>query len=246
MARVTRDFNVAGIMVHAYLMFGFPTQTDQETVDALEVVRQLFEQSVLQSAFWHRFAMTAHSPVGLAPAEFAVVNHTPVGAFANNDLEHADPTGADHDLYAEGLKKSLYNYMHGVGLDLELQEWFGHEIPETTLPPDLIYGYLTEEVYAVPKPNHKLVWLGGPVRYDAAARRLIVTTKQSEHRVKCKPAVGAWLEGVLGEMRVAAGGSAMGFGAFRQNFEAAGLGEFGLFWPGRVVEEVRAVGLVVV
>ena len=104
-AQVTRNFNQAGIMVHAYLMYGFPTQTEQETVDALEVVRQLFEQSVLQSAFWHRFAMTAHSPVGLAPAEFAVHNHTGVGAFANNDLVHTDPTGADHDLYGEGLKE---------------------------------------------------------------------------------------------------------------------------------------------
>ena len=141
-ARVTRNFNQAGIMVHAYLMYGFPTQTAQETVDSLEVVRQLFEQSVLQSAFWHRFAMTAHSPVGLAPAEFAVHNHTGVGTFANNDLVHTDPTGADHDRYGEGLKKSLYNYMHGVGLDHELQEWFAHRIPETSLPPDLIYEYL--------------------------------------------------------------------------------------------------------
>jgi hypothetical protein len=30
-------------MVHAYLMYGYPTQTIQETIDSLEMVRQLFE-----------------------------------------------------------------------------------------------------------------------------------------------------------------------------------------------------------
>lgn len=243
--QVTRNFNQAGIMVHAYLMYGFPTQTAQETVDSLEVVRQLFEQSVLQSAFWHRFAMTAHSPVGLAPADFAVHNHTGVGTFANNDLVHTDPTGADHDLYSEGLKKSLYNYMHNVGLDHDLQEWFAHEIPETSLPPDLIYSYLVQPEVSQPKVNQKVAWLGGPATYDIASKRLLITTKQSEHRVKCKPEVGVWLENVLRDTRVSAGGEAQGFGAFRQNFEAAGLLDFGLFWPGRVVEELREVGLVV-
>ncbi|HSB92959.1 MAG TPA: radical SAM protein, partial [Flavitalea sp.] len=58
-ARVSKHFTDAGIMVHAYLMYGYPTQTIQETVDSLEMVRQLFEAGVLQSGFWHQFAMTA-------------------------------------------------------------------------------------------------------------------------------------------------------------------------------------------
>ena len=66
-ARVTRAFTDAGIMVHAYLMYGFPTETAQETIDALERVRQLFAEGCIQSAFWHRFAATAHSPIGQAP-----------------------------------------------------------------------------------------------------------------------------------------------------------------------------------
>ena len=68
-ARVTRAFTDAGVMVHAYLMYGFPTETEQETVDALERVRQLFAAGCIQSAFWHRFAATAHSPIGLAAEE---------------------------------------------------------------------------------------------------------------------------------------------------------------------------------
>ena len=84
-AKVTRNFTEAGIMVHAYLMYGYPTQTVQETVDSLEMVRQLFEVGVLQSGFWHQFAMTAHSPVGMYPEKFGVMKETEtIGTFANN------------------------------------------------------------------------------------------------------------------------------------------------------------------
>ncbi len=123
-ARVTRGFSDAGIMVHAYLMYGFPTQTEMETIDSLEIVRQLFEHNCIQSAFWHRFAMTVHSPVGKFPERYNVVKIGPEeGLFANNDLIHEDPTGANHDLYSDGLKKALFNYMLGVGLDNRVEDW---------------------------------------------------------------------------------------------------------------------------
>src|SRR5258706_1394048 len=71
-ASVTRAFSDAGILVHAYLMYGFPTQTVQETVDALEYVRQLFEAGCIQSGFFHRFTCTVHSPVGKNPEYYGV------------------------------------------------------------------------------------------------------------------------------------------------------------------------------
>ncbi|RZJ70156.1 MAG: radical SAM protein, partial [Flavobacterium sp.] len=114
-AKVTRNFTEAGIMVHAYLMYGYPTQTVQETVDSLEMVRQLFEAGVLQSGFWHQFAMTAHSPVGLYPEKFGVIKETEeIGTFANNDINYTDKTGIDHNKFSYGLKKSLFNFMHGI------------------------------------------------------------------------------------------------------------------------------------
>ena len=116
-ARVNKNFTDAGIMVHAYLMYGFPTQTAQETIDSLEMVRQMFKLGILQSAFWHLFTMTAHSPVGLDPAKYQVQKVTEaMGSFANNDIVHIDPTGADHESFSFGLKKSLLNYMHGIHL----------------------------------------------------------------------------------------------------------------------------------
>ncbi len=126
-ARVTRAFSDAGILVHAYLMYGFPTQTVQDTVDALEYVRQLFEAGCIQSGFFHRFTCTVHSPVGKNPQEYGVtLNPPPHAPFANNDINFVDATGVDHDALGTALRKALYNYMHGIGLENDVREWFEH------------------------------------------------------------------------------------------------------------------------
>jgi len=157
-ARVTRAFTDAGIMVHAYLMYGFPTETAQDTIDALDRVRQLFAAGCIQSAYWHRFAATAHSPIGLNPKKYGITLRTlPNITFAHNDLEFDDPVGADHDFLGGGLRKALYSYMHGVGLDEDVRIWFespkdgprggsrrrrgraeGGAVPATTVAPNLI------------------------------------------------------------------------------------------------------------
>ena len=138
-ARVTEAFTRAGIMVHAYLMYGFPSQTVQETVDSLERVRQLFQAGCLQSAFWHRFSVTAHSPIGKDPAAFGVeLLPMPEVTFARNDLKFRDRTGVDFGPLGEGLNRALYNYMNGLGFDLDLRDWFSIKVPRTKVPPDLI------------------------------------------------------------------------------------------------------------
>jgi radical SAM superfamily enzyme YgiQ (UPF0313 family) len=157
-ARVTRAFSDAGILVHAYLMYGFPTQTVQDTIDALEYVRQLFAAGCIQSGFFHRFTCTVHSPVGKHPEQYGVtLSALPQATFANNDINFTDATGVDHDRFSAALKKALYNYMHGIGLDLDVREWFEpsdnvrriskrgtarrratHAVPRTTVPPNLI------------------------------------------------------------------------------------------------------------
>lgn len=161
-AKVGKAFTDAGIMVHAYLMYGFPTQTAQETIDSLEMVRQMFSAGVMQSGFWHLFAMTAHSPVGLHPAEYGVVHDGPkFGGFAENDFFHTDPSGAAHEDFADGLKVSLYNYMQGAGLDEPLDIWFDMEIPETKVLPHTIDRWLQEEKTPEIRSNDQVIWLGG-------------------------------------------------------------------------------------
>lgn len=134
-ARVTRGFAEAGILVHAYLMYGFPTQTVQDTVDALEYVRQLFAAGCIQSGFFHRFTCTVHSPVGRDPAAYGVtLQPLPPTAFARNDVGFIDPTGVDHDALGVGLKKAIYNFMHGIGLDEDVRQWFAMRVPKPTVP----------------------------------------------------------------------------------------------------------------
>ncbi len=145
-ARVTRSMSEAGILVHAYLMYGFPTQTTQETVDALEYVRQLFEAGCLHSGFFHRFACTVHSPVGLNPKAYGIeLLPLPEGRFARNDVGFIDPTGTDHDLLGRGLKAAIYNYMHGIGLERDVREWFEmpkKRCPKPTVKPDTVARWL--------------------------------------------------------------------------------------------------------
>ncbi len=144
-ARVTRAFTDAGVLVHAYLMYGFPTQTEQETVDALERVRQLFEQGCIQSAYWHRFSATAHSPIGRDPDRFGIrILPEPAVSFARNDLAFEDPTGTDHDTLGKGLKAALYNYMHGLGLDADVRQWFPRPVPKAKVPKDLVLKALRQ------------------------------------------------------------------------------------------------------
>ena len=138
-ARVTKAFSDAGVLVHAYLMYGFPTQTVQDTVDALEYVRQLFEHGCIQSGFFHRFACTVHSPVGQHPEEYGVtLQPLPPITFATNDVGFIDPSGVDHDALGVALRKALYNYMHGIGLEQDVRSWFGTRVPRTRVAPDRI------------------------------------------------------------------------------------------------------------
>ena len=147
-ARVTRAFTDAGVLVHAYLMYGFPTQTVQDTVDALEYVRQLFENGCIQSGFWHRFTCTVHSPVGKQPADYGVTLHPlptpPTGpngqplTFARNDVGFTDPSGVDHDTLGLGLKKAIYNYMHGMCQEDDVRRFFSMKVPKPTVKRDFV------------------------------------------------------------------------------------------------------------
>jgi radical SAM superfamily enzyme YgiQ (UPF0313 family) len=138
-ARAMRAFADAGILVHAYLMYGFPSQTEKDTVDALDFVRQLFEAGCLHSAYWHRFALTVHSPIYREPERYGIrVLPMPEATFARNEAWYEDSVVCDHERLGCGLRKALYNYMHGIGLDFELQEWFRGPVPPPTLPTDFV------------------------------------------------------------------------------------------------------------
>ena len=142
-AQVTKAFSDAGVLVHAYLMYGFPTQTADETVLSLEYVRQLMVNNCFQSAYWHRFSATAHSPIGLKPEDFGVTLLPAKNkGYAINDINFTDQLDTDHDMLGKGLNKALYNYMHGIGFDEPLSFWFDDEITIPKLSKNYIYNAL--------------------------------------------------------------------------------------------------------
>ncbi len=252
-ARVNKHFTEAGIMVHAYLMYGFPTQTDQETIDSLEMVRQMFQAGILQSGFWHQFAMTAHSPVGLNPAQFGVTIETDaIGTFANNDLVHNDPKGADHESFSEGLKKSLLNYMHGTCFDFPLQKWFEAKIPKTRVAPDYITKILNEEEYIAPNPNAKIIWLGKKPELEIITKSkkgntwelasLTFQGKTETQNIKVDQPQGTWLAELLPKLSVT-NIKTWTWQEVKENYDAAGLEDFELFWDNKPVNGLYKMGL---
>lgn len=252
-AMVTRNFTEAGIMVHAYLMYGFPTQTAQETIDSLEMVRQMFEAGVLQSGFWHQFAMTAHSPVGMYPEQFGVKKETDqIGSFANNDLVHIDPSGTDHEAFSYGLKKSLLNYMHGIGLELPLQDWFDHKVPRTSISKNFIAEALEQESVFSLKPSAKLVWLGTTPALTTFTKSkkgmqwdmVTLTFQDSKEtvRVNLDKAKGEWLTLMLKKLSVT-NSELCTFQEIKAEYEAHGLDDFELFWYSKPVQKLRGIGL---
>lgn len=254
-ARVNRNFTEAGIMVHAYLMYGFPTQTAQETVDSLEMVRQMFETGIMQSGFWHQFAMTAHSPVGLDPEAFHVINHSQtLGSFANNDMVHEEKSGADHNKFSFGLKKSLFNYMHGLCFDFPLQDWFDFKIPKTRIAPDYIHTVLEEEAYPVYKPSQKVVWLGAKPVLEHFTKnkkgrtyektRITVHSKNDLLEVEVDREIGIWFAKLTENLRSSSKGTVL-FQSVKKSFEEETSGDFEPFIFSKQGEQLRNFGLLI-
>ena len=130
-----RNLAENGIMVHTYLMYGFPTQTEKELYDSLGRVRDLFAEGLIHSAFWHRYAMTCHSPSGRNPESVGarhVVdyrlqitdNKSGFNSFANNEIPFEVDNEPDWSRFTEGLNVATYNYMRQAGFDVPLKRWF--------------------------------------------------------------------------------------------------------------------------
>lgn len=255
-AKVNRNFTDAGIMVHAYLMYGFPTQTAQETIDSLEMVRQMFKAGILKSAYWHQFTMTAHSPVGMNPEKFSVKKSEDVViTFADNDVVHVDETGADHNSFSEGLKKSLFNYMHEIGLDEPLHKWFDVKVPKTSIDSNFILNAIDEEQYRTFTPNNKVVFLGSKPTFEIVTKskkghqwELASITFQSltaSLNIKVDKEKGEWLCKLLPSLFIA-NTKRMTLDEVKKSYEEAGLEDFELFWDNKPVNQLNKAGLLIV
>ena len=251
-AQVTRNFTEAGIMVHSYLMYGFPTQTIQETVDSLEMVRQLFEMGIIQSGFWHQFAMTAHSPIGKSPAEFGVKPLKNEILFAHNDIDFTDETGIDHSKFSFGLKKSLFNFMHGINFDLPLREWFEFKIPRTTIHPDYIHDCLLEEDIFIFKGNSKLVFLDKNAQVENFVKskkgnsyeftRLTFNLKTNIVKIELESNKAEWLMKIFAE-NSSENPKKLTLQQLKTQFEEL-FEDFELFWFSKPIQQLKENGVI--
>jgi len=250
-AQVSRNLTEAGVMVHAYLMYGYPTQTVQETIDSLEMVRQLFELGVLQSGFWHQFALTAHSPIGINPSDYGILPDLKEISFANNDIQFEDKTGIDHNQFSFGLKKSLFNFMHGIGFDMPLQDWFDFPIPNTKIQPSFIENALMFNESFGTKPRAKIVWLHGlpQVSYftktkkkkELAFAQLTIHSKISPLAITLPKPQADWLLQVLEKTQIQQKETTT-FAQLEADYESH-FEDFELFWYSQEMEALREAGL---
>lgn len=250
-AQVTANFTDAGIMVHSYLMYGFPSQTVQETVDSLEMIRQLFELDLIQSGFWHQFALTEHSGVGKNPQEFGLTTYKKDILFADNDVEFVDSTGIDHSKFSFGLKKSLFNFMHGTGFELPLQDWFEFKIPKTTISPNYITKCVKTSDRLSAKPTAKIIWIGDfpkTVYHNKTKQGQVKQIVEMEFSnefedfvISLEKETGEWLLNLL-EKASLFNLSEYLYQAAKSDFESK-FNDFDLFWLSKPVSKLRENGL---
>ena len=252
-AQVTSNFTESGIMVHAYLMYGFPTQTIQETVDSLEMVRQLFELGSIQSGFWHQFSLTTHSPIGVNPSEYGIVPNYKEITFANNDIDFRDNTGINHEKFSFGLKKSIFNFMNGIGFELPLQDWFDFKIPDTTIQDDFIISCLERDETPTVKDSAKIYWMGSLPLVSSFEKskkgkvkqmlQLVFHEKDESYEVILSKNEGEWLVDTLESISISEG-NYIAFSQLKSGFETH-FNNFELFWHSKSLQILREKGLLV-
>ena len=167
-------FKEAGILVHAYMIYGYWWEKEQDLINSMETLRQFYANGLLDSCFWHKFVLTRHSRVynewkegkieGLKPIDPQEKQNAPL--FAKNGLHFEGEKKSQK--YGTSLDFSLNQWMHGEDLEKPVQKWFDFAVPKPSVPRDFI-GRLIEKYEAkrdeefkkLPQNPEKSFWLGG-------------------------------------------------------------------------------------
>jgi len=192
-----RNFKNAGIMVHAYLMYGFPTQNELEIINSFELVRQFFKNKLIDSAFWHLFTLTIHSPIAKDIQNYDIkILNSQKYKFANNNLVHRNLSGMNFYKYSKGLDKSLYNYMQNLGINNTLQTWFDFHIPKTTIKRNEIKNILRNSDDHKIKQNSTFIWIASApqiITSDSRKAKLVIHNNNSIGEWILKKEIADWL-----------------------------------------------------
>jgi len=163
-------FKEAGILIHSYMIFGFWNQSEQDLIDSMETLRQLFEEGLLNSAFWHKFTLTLHSTVYREWKEGKNSDLKPLpqkkDSFSENTIHYIGENKSEK--YSDALNTSLSNWMIGKKISKDVCTWFNFKMPSPTVKKNYIHSLVNnyekqkEKLFAN-TDDGLFVWLGGKV-----------------------------------------------------------------------------------
>ena len=252
--RVVQACRDAGILVHAYLMYGLPSETLRETLESLERVRQLFANELIQSAFWHRFTTTAHSPIGLNPDAYGLQLVGPAfEGFAENDVVHDDRSVTIPEWVGEGLRAALWHYKEGLELTRDVREWFPERTPKPKVPRTWVKQILdTAPEEDSSRMERKFVWIGGQPDVDRGKGeqyRIMLPNRTMDQEVRLKRGQAEWLLNLIGRampIEQPGGHRYPVFKEVRAGFPFGGPKGFDKWWHSVSAQKARVVGLLLV
>ena len=140
----------AGVLVHAYMIYGFWYDTAQTILDSMETLRQFYATGLLDSCFWHKFVLTKNSTVYTEWKEGKQKNLQPIepksdkkgGLFAGNNIHFKGEN--QYDKFGLPLDTALDNWMHGNKIEMKVQKWFDFQVPKPTVSEDFIDSCIEE------------------------------------------------------------------------------------------------------
>jgi len=201
--RTVYNFKSNGILVHAYMIYGFPGETRADLIDSIEVLRQMFKEKLLDSSFWHRFALTVHSGVFKNYGKFNIsVSDKKLNPFANNDVNYTDKSDENIDDMGDGLKKAVYNFMLGINADNDIRSWFETDVPKPRVNKKFVRKILIDNHFEL-NPDKKILWLG----YGCGIKNGIITINGIEGPVEYElpTELGKWLCGLISSSSIFTG-----------------------------------------
>ncbi|MBU4487249.1 MAG: radical SAM protein, partial [Candidatus Delongbacteria bacterium] len=158
--QVMSNFKSNGILVHSYMIYGFPGESRLDLIDSTEVLRQLFAEGLIDSAFWHRFALTRHSGVFKDPAKYNIsIPNSDLKPFANNDISYIDNSNENIDDMGDGLRRSVYNFMLGIEIDKDIKTWFEVPVQKPRVKKNFVKDILNNNIFDL-RSDRKILWLG--------------------------------------------------------------------------------------
>lgn len=252
--RVAQACRQAGILIHAYLMYSLPGQTTDEAVDSLERVRQLIAHDLIQSAFWHRFSATAHSPIGLNPEGYGIRRLGPTfGGFAENDLIFEDVKGPLPDWVGQGLRSALHQYIEGEALEQDVRAWFAEPVSKSHVRRDWVKRILATPYSEDPSlSERRFVWIGGePYQEHLNGNRIRVflPSRTMDETCTLQEEEAEWLLDLIHKSTPHSTGEAHSYPTFKDTraaYPKSGAKGFDAMLHSEGFEKARAIGLLLV